>query len=84
MMITLEELVLGTFSFYEPMTLSQVILDMDSALLKGYPHFTKEDLEGIIKILEKKKLLRATRIDKEVGWIRIHPKRSWRSWFFSL
>lgn len=84
MMTKLEELVLGTFSFYEPMTFSKVILDMDSEALKNFPNFSREDLEDIIKNLEKKKLIKSSQIDKEVGWIRIHPKRAWWKRLFPL
>ena len=80
----LEEFVLGTFSFYEAMTFSQVILDLDAVALKDFPEFSKEDLEIVIKALIKKKLIKTVKIDKEEGWIRIHPKRAWWKWPFFL
>ena len=73
----LENLVLMTLSFFEPMTFSQVILDLDSDLLKIFPEFDKEQLQEIINFLEKKKLIKKVLIIKETGWIRIHPKRAW-------
>ncbi|MDD4974083.1 MAG: hypothetical protein PHY93_07010 [Bacteriovorax sp.] len=80
----LENLVLATLSFFEPMTFSQIILDFDSDLLKDFPDFDKEQLQNIINLLEKKKLIKRVTIDKERGWIRIHPKRSWWKRLFPL
>jgi hypothetical protein len=76
-MKTIEELVLGTLSFYEPLTLSQLILDFDSSSLHDFPDFSREDLENVIKKLLKKKLIKEIVIGKEVGWMRIHPQKSW-------
>jgi DNA-directed RNA polymerase alpha subunit len=73
----LVDLVLETLSFLEPMTFSQIILDFNSEQLLKFPNFSKEDLEEVIKKLEKKKLLKRVVIDKEVGWIKIQRKRSW-------
>lgn len=79
-----ESLVLGTLSFYEAMTFAQVILDLDAEVLKTYPQFTKEDLELILKNLVNKKLIKPVKIDREVGWVRIHPRKSWWRWPFFL
>jgi hypothetical protein len=73
----LEDLVLETLSFLEPMTFSQIILDFDNEKLSKFPTFSKEDLENVIHKLEKKKKLKRITIDKEVGWIKIQRKRSW-------
>lgn len=73
----LEELVIGTLSFYEPMTLSQIILDFDSEQIRKFPNFTKEELALILQKFEKKKLIKKQNIDKEIGWIKIQAKRSW-------
>jgi hypothetical protein len=80
----LEEIVLGTFSFYEPMTFSKLILDLNSDELKDFPNFTREDLEAVINGLVKKRLLKSQQIDKELGWIRLHPQKSWWKRLFSL
>ncbi|MDO9182716.1 MAG: hypothetical protein Q7U04_09920 [Bacteriovorax sp.] len=79
----IENLVLMTLSFFEPMTFSQVILDFDNDLLKDFPEFDKVELQKILNLLEKKKLIKKILIDKEMGWIRIHPKRSWLSSFLA-
>jgi hypothetical protein len=75
--LSLEEVVLMTLSFFEPMTFSKIILDFDNDQLKHFPDFNKEELQNIINKLEKKKLIKRVPIDKEIGWLRIHPKRSW-------
>ncbi|MBC7538918.1 MAG: hypothetical protein H7281_08855 [Bacteriovorax sp.] len=80
----LENLVLMTLSFFEPMTFSQIILDFDSDLLKDFPDFDKEQLQEVINLLEKKKFIKRLTIDKEIGWIRVHSKRSWWKRLFSL
>jgi DNA-binding HxlR family transcriptional regulator len=80
----LEEQVLVTLSFYEAMTFSQIILDFDSTILSDYPDFDKEMLSKILKELESKKLIKKVKIDKEMGWIRVLPKRSWWKRLFPL
>lgn len=84
MKTNLEDLVLETLSFFEVMTFSNIILDFDNEKLKKFPDFDKEQLQEIINKLEKKKLIKRTTIGKEMGWIRIHPKRSWFKRLFSL
>lgn len=79
-----EQIILSVFSFYEPMTFSKVILDLDESLLADLGDFAKEDLEATIKSLEKQRLIKAVSVDKETGWIRIHPRRPWWKRFFPL
>ena len=73
----LENLVLMTLSFFEPMTFSQIILDFDNEQLKNFPQFDKETLQEILVILRKKKLIKEVKIDKEIGWIKVQRKRVW-------
>lgn len=79
-----EEIILSVFSFYEPMTFSKVILDLDKTQLRELGDFAKEDLEATIKSLERQRLIRPVQLDKETGWIRIHPRRSWWKRLFPL
>ncbi len=74
--ITLEELILVTLSFYEPMTFSQIIIDFDAEKLKQFPEFDREQLQSILNTLENKKILKKVKIDKESGWIKVLPKKS--------
>lgn len=73
----LNDLVLSTLSFYEPMTFSRIILDFDNEILKDFPEFDKEDLKMILNNLKKQKLIKSTKIEKEEAWIRVLPKRPW-------
>ena len=75
-MENLEDFVLSTLSFFEPMIFSKIILDFDNTHLKLFPHFNREELRAILKKLEKKKRIKQVVIDLEAAWIRIHPKRS--------
>jgi restriction endonuclease Mrr len=77
-----EKLVLVTLSFFEPMTFSQIILDFDKDLISNFPNFDKEELIEVLDSLEKKKLINRIKIDKEIGWIRVHIKRPWWKRFF--
>lgn len=73
----LTDLVLVTLSFFEPMTFSQIILDFDEEKLLDFPNFDKDQLQEIINELEKKKILKRVIIDKEIGWIKVQPRKSW-------
>lgn len=79
----LNDLVLSTLSFYEPMTFSRIILDFDNNKLSNFPEFAKEDLQDILKVLEKKKSIKRVTLDKEDAWIRVFPKRSWWKGFLT-
>lgn len=79
-----EQIILGVLSFYEPMTLSKVILDLNQAQVSELGDFSKEDLDTTIKSLESKRLIKAVTVDKETAWIRIHVRRSWLKRLFSL
>lgn len=79
-----EEILLGVFSFYEPMTFSKLILDLGKDDLASLGHLSREELEEAINSLLKQGLIKAVTIDKERGWIRIHPRRSWWKRLISL
>lgn len=82
--MTLEDLVLSTLSFYEPMTFSNIILDFDSEALSEFPQFDKEELQQILVQLQKKKLIKKIKIESETGWIRVLPRRPWWKRLFTL
>lgn len=79
-----EQIILGVFSFYEPMTFSKVIMDLDQVMIKDLGDFSKEDLEQTIKSLEQKGFIKGSMIDKETSWIRLHPRKPWWRRLFSL
>lgn len=79
----IEDLVLVTLSFYEPMSFSQIVFDMDSEVLKSLPEFDRDKLFLVLNSLEKRGLVRKTGEGAEVQWQRIHKKRSFWGRFFS-
>jgi hypothetical protein len=78
----LEDLILSTLSFYEPMSFSKIVFDFDSEILKNYPQFDKDQLLLILKSLEKRGMVRSLQKDGEAQWIRIHKKRPFWKRFF--
>jgi hypothetical protein len=75
-MTELEELILETLSFYEPMTKEKLLLDFDIKKLKSKTAANMEDLELALKGLIKKGYLKTTGKEKEQTWIRVMPKKS--------
>ncbi len=75
----LEELVLKTLSFYEPMTLAKIILGFENEILKKHPHFNQEDLEQILLKLRRMGLVSRRTIKDQRVWQRTHPPRTWYS-----
>jgi hypothetical protein len=78
----LEDLILSTLSFYEPMAFSKIVFDMDTNVLKQFPNFDKDQMLLILKSLEKRGLVRTTGKEAEAEWIRIHKKRPFWKRFF--
>lgn len=79
----LEDLILSTLSFYEPMSFSKIVFDMDTNALKQFPHFDKPQMLTILVSLEKRGLVKRLGKGEEIQWQRIHKKRSWIKRFFS-
>lgn len=77
----LDELILETLSFLEPMSTESLILDFDSDRLQQFPDFNKETLEQKLKSLVKKKKVKLIK-GKEPTYIKLMPKRSWWKRFF--
>ena len=76
----LEDLVLSTLSFYEAMSFSKIVFDIDTEVLKSYPNFDKDQMLIILKSLEKRGLVIAEGAEADRAWKRIHKKRSfWKS-----
>ena len=78
----LENLLLSTLSFYEPMSFSKIVFDIDTEGLKNYPNFDKDQMLLILKSLEKRAMVQKTGEGSEAQWQRIHKKRSlWKRFF---
>jgi hypothetical protein len=78
----LENLLLSTLSFYEPMSFSKIVFDIDTEVLKAYPNFDKDQMLLILKSLEKRGIVQKTGEGTETQWQRIHKKRPfWKRLF---
>lgn len=77
----LDELILETLSFLEPMSVERLILDFDSDRLQQFPDFDKETLENKLKALVKKKRVKVIK-GAENSYIKLMPKRPWWKKFF--
>jgi hypothetical protein len=71
----LEDLLLSTLSFYEPMSFSKIVFDMPTSALQQFPDFDKPQMILILNSLEKRGLVRKIVKGEEVMWQRIHKKR---------
>ena len=78
----LEDLILSTLSFYEPMSFSKIVFDIDTDVLKSYPDFDKDQMLLILKSLEARKLVVKTGLEAEAQWQRVHKKRPFWKRFF--
>jgi hypothetical protein len=78
----LENLILSTLSFYEPMSFSKIVFDIDTEVLKNYPNFDKDQMFLILSSLEKRGMVQKKGEGAEAQWQRIHKKRSlWKRLF---
>lgn len=55
--------------------MEKIILDFDTDKLKAFDDFSKDELDRILIVLAKNKLIRKTVLNKEAFWIRVYPKR---------
>ncbi|AUN97560.1 hypothetical protein DOM21_13625 [Bacteriovorax stolpii] len=78
----IEDLILSTLSFYEPMSFSKIVFDMDTELLKKFADFDKDQMLLVLKSLEKRGLVKKTGDGSEAQWQRIHKKRPFWKRFF--
>ena len=73
----LEQELLKTLSFIEPMTLEFILLDLDKLYLEHNPTLTTEDLIKTLTQLQKKRKVRFKKYQGQGFWIKIYPKRPW-------
>lgn len=72
----LENLILSTLSFYEPMSFSKIVFDIDTDVLKSFPDFDRDQMLLILSSLEKRSMVKKTGEGSESQWQRIHRKSS--------
>lgn len=78
----LEDLILSTLSFYEPMSFSKIVFDIDTNVLKSLPDFDRDQMLLILSSLEKRGLVKAFGEGADKEWQRIHKKRPFWKRFF--
>ena len=71
----IDELILGSLSFYTPLTLDQIILDLDPKQVKSIPEFNLDILEKRIKFFIKAKKIKVSKSKNQVTYIKIFPRR---------
>ena len=77
-------LVLETLSFFEPMSLDKIILDFDKSVIEKMPDFTSDELEKILKYLEKKGKVKKIHLEKSVQYIKVQKRVSKLKRIFSF
>lgn len=78
----LEDLILSTLSFYEPMSFSKIVFDIDTDVLKSYPNFDKDQMILILNSLTKRGMVKSIGVGTEIQWQRIHKNRPFWKRFF--
>ncbi len=73
----LEDEVLKTLSFFEPMSLEKIYLDFNEGFLLSRPDFVVEDLGQILANLKKRKLVKEINESSHKEWLKIYPKKNW-------
>ncbi len=73
----LEQELLKTLSFYEPMSMELIYLDLDKDFLLANSELTLDDLDSVLKSLVRLKLVKRYKGDNDqILWQRIFPKKS--------
>ena len=72
----LENELLKTLSFFEPMSLDLIYLDLDRNFVEENPNLNIDDLELSLKTLINQKKVKMIKIDKSNLYIRNFPKKS--------
>lgn len=72
----LEQQLLSTLSYFEPMTLEFIYLDMDKNFLEQNPNYSIDDLQLALKNLTRQKKIKAIQTEGQLTWVKIYPKKS--------
>lgn len=75
----LENELLQTLSYFEPMSIEYIYIDISKEFTISHPEITIDDLLQSLNDLEKKKLIRSFRNEKQKYWQKVYPKKS--LWF---
>ncbi|MBD64608.1 MAG: hypothetical protein CME62_05350 [Halobacteriovoraceae bacterium] len=72
----LEEELLKTLSFMEPMSEEFIYLDLDQQFLLENPELTIEDLKSALTALEKQLKIKRMSSENQEKWIKVFPRKS--------
>ena len=72
----IETILLETLSFYDEMSLEDIILQMSSADINHNKKLTGDDLLKALESLTKRRKIKLSAKKPDKKWIRIFPKRS--------
>lgn len=78
-MSDIENHILETLSFFDPMSIEQIILDFDEKILMKNPDFTKKELFVVLDDMRKRKILKVTKQKGEKYWLKCYKKR--KKWY---
>lgn len=71
----LKDELLITLSFWEPMGIDQITIQLSEPLLLKHPELTIESLHQVLKKLEDEKKIQCFKQDDKYVWKRIMPRR---------
>lgn len=74
----LREELLATLSFWDPMELDQIYLELNQTFVIQNPQITADNLIQELKKLEKDKKVTLIKIDQKYLWKKVFPKRTSR------
>ena len=78
-MISIESHILETLSFFDPMSLEQIILDFDESVVIQHPNFTKVELSQLLAELKKRRVVKVIKQEGETLWVKCYKKR--KKWY---
>jgi len=65
-----------TLSYFEPMSLELIYLDLDAAFLKLHPSLTIEDLSETLQEMKDQKKIKENIVKEHKYYLKLYPKRS--------
>ncbi|MBT4792645.1 MAG: hypothetical protein HON90_13815 [Halobacteriovoraceae bacterium] len=69
--------ILKTLSFFEPMSLEFIFLDLDPNFVKENNKITYDDLLNVLTELESQKRIIIIQDNSQKKWIKLFPKKPW-------
>lgn len=74
-MSELEQELMRTLSFYQPMSKEQIYLELDDQFLSKHKNLNSDDLDISLKRLTKRKIIRKIKEKEQTKWIRNYKQK---------